>query len=77
MKLSELKKGDKAEVVSVTNSDLGMRLMEMGVMPGEIITVDLVAPLGDPIAISVSNYHLSIRKSDAENIIVKQKITNT
>ena len=71
MKLSELKVGKKAEVVSVNNSELGMRLMEMGVMPGETITVDLIAPLGDPIAISISDYKLSIRKEDAECVIVK------
>lgn len=71
MKLSELKIGESAEVISVNDSELGLRLMEMGIMPGETITVDLIAPLGDPIAISISDYQLSIRKSDAECISVK------
>ena len=75
MKLSELKIGEKAEVMSVENSDLGLRLMEMGLMPGEIVHLDFVAPLGDPIAISVSDYHLSIRKLDAESITIK-KVNN-
>ena len=64
-RLSELKIGDTAEIVSITDSELGIRLMEMGLLPGEKIKVELIAPMGDPIAISISNYQLSIRKAAA------------
>lgn len=43
----------------------------MGCVPGEKIVVDQVAPLGDPISISVSGYILSLRLNEAENIIVE------
>lgn len=70
MKLSELKTGEKAIVKAIDDTSLGMRLMEMGLLPGEELVVEFVAPLGDPIAISVAGYQLSIRKSDAETISV-------
>ena len=69
MTLTELKIGEKAIVESISDSDLGKRLMELGVLPGEEIKVEFVAPLGDPIAVSVSGCQLSLRKSDAEHII--------
>lgn len=70
-RLSELKIGDTAEIVSITDSELGIRLMEMGLLPGEKIKVELIAPMGDPIAISISHYQLSIRKADAGHVLVK------
>jgi len=42
----------------------------MGCVPGEIIKVEKVAPLGDPISITVAGYHLSLRLDEAENIFV-------
>ena len=47
------------------------RLIEMGIMKGAKVKVERVAPLGDPMEIKISGYHLSIRKCDAVNIIVK------
>ncbi|KXK45505.1 MAG: ferrous iron transport protein A [Bacteroidetes bacterium ADurb.Bin141] len=44
--------------------------MEMGCIPGENVRVERVAPLGDPIAITVAGYILSIRKSEAETVLV-------
>ncbi len=72
MKLSELKVGQIAKIKS--NNASGMikrRLMDMGVVPGETIKVEKVAPLGDPIDIVVKSYHLSLRKSEADNIEVE------
>ena len=46
--------------------------MEMGCVPGEIICVDKIAPLGDPISVSVSGYILSLRKEEAANILVEE-----
>lgn len=47
------------------------RIMDMGITKGARILVKKVAPLGDPIEITVRGYELSLRKSDAEKIIVE------
>jgi ferrous iron transport protein A len=43
----------------------------MGCTPGEIVTVDNIAPMGDPIAIFISGYLLSLRKQEASTVLVK------
>jgi len=48
--------------------------MEMGCVPGEIVTVDQVAPFKDPISITVAGYRLSLRLNEAENILVEEVI---
>jgi len=47
--------------------------MEMGLVPGETILLEQVAPMGDPISVNVSGYHLSLRKSEADQIVVDVK----
>ena len=71
MKLTELKKGQSAEIISFERDDLKLRFYEMGCLPGEKVTIELVAPLGDPIAINISGYLLSLRKQDAKYINVQ------
>ena len=46
------------------------RIMDMGITKGTSIYVRKVAPLGDPIEVTVRGYELSLRKSDAENILI-------
>jgi ferrous iron transport protein A len=50
---------------------LKRRLMDMGVLVGEAVRVEKVAPLGDPIEITVKGYKLSLRKREAEGILVE------
>jgi ferrous iron transport protein A len=69
-RLSELRTGARARIHSFEKNDLFLKLMEMGCVPGEIIKVEKVAPLGDPISIAVAGYHLSLRLDEAENIFV-------
>jgi len=72
MKLSMLKPGERGKIIKIGTLGLSKRrLMDMGVLPGEIITIEKVAPLGDPIEISVKNYFLSIRKKEAMEIDVE------
>ena len=71
-RLSEMKIGTSAVIVSFENNDIFLKLMEMGCVPGEIVKVDQIAPLGDPIAIRVSGYNLSLRLDEAENIFVEE-----
>ncbi|WP_404424583.1 ferrous iron transport protein A [Nibricoccus sp. IMCC34717] len=48
-----------------------LRLREMGVLPGTKVTLIRTAPLGDPLEIKVRGYHLSLRKSEAEQVLVE------
>ncbi len=70
MSMSDMKTGDRAIIVEFTDEELSLKLMEMGCTPGEIVTLKHVAPLGDPIAVSVSGYLLSLRKKEASTIII-------
>lgn len=71
-KLTELKIGESGVIHSFDNDDIFLKLMEMGCIPGESITVAQIAPLGDPISITVSGYQLSLRNDEANSIIVTQ-----
>jgi len=70
MKLSELKPGQEAIIDEFDSSDILLKLMEMGCVPGERIYLEQVAPLGDPISIKISGYSLSLRLNEAEHINV-------
>lgn len=71
-RLSELTTGSMARIHSFEKNDVFLKLMEMGCVPGEIIKVEKIAPLGDPISIAVAGYSLSLRLDEAENIFVEQ-----
>jgi ferrous iron transport protein A len=70
-RLSDIKSGISARIVSFEDNDLFLKLMEMGCVPGEIVRVEQVAPLGDPISITVAGYNLSLRLNEADNIFVE------
>jgi Fe2+ transport system protein FeoA len=74
-RLSEIKPGSTARILSFENNDLFLKLMEMGCVPGERVKVVQIAPLGDPISIIVSGYSLSLRLNEADNIFVEEEIT--
>ncbi len=67
-KLSEIAIGVKVKIHSFEKDEIILKLMEMGCLPGEIISVEKRAPWGDPISIIVSGYHLSLRRNEAEKI---------
>jgi len=72
MTLRDVKIGDTVQVVKLTGEGaVKRRIMDMGITKGVSIYVRKVAPLGDPIEITVRDYELSIRKADAEMILVK------
>ncbi|MCS7149827.1 MAG: ferrous iron transport protein A [Caldimicrobium sp.] len=72
MKLSELKKGERGKIVALNlKGALKKRFQEMGILPGEEVSVERVAPLGDPVDIYIKGYHLSLRKEEAEGIEVE------
>ncbi len=72
MKLSELSLGEVATIVRFDDDDLALKLMEMGCLPGEDVKMEHIAPFGDPIAIRVCGYLLSLRLSEADAVILKQ-----
>ena len=71
IKLTGLPYKQKAIIKSFGETELYVKLLEMGVIPEEEISVELTAPLGDPIAVNVSGYQLSLRKDEAEHILVE------
>jgi ferrous iron transport protein A len=71
-KLSEVEEGKCAIIKSFEKNDIFIKLMEMGCLPGETIKIEKKAPLGDPISISVAGYNLSLRVSEANQIIVEE-----
>ena len=72
MRLSELKAGERAVITEFESSELEIKLMEMGCLPGEEIIVEQIAPLGDPISVRISGYSLSLRKNEADQILVSK-----
>lgn len=70
--LKDVKCGEKTTVVRLHgNGALKRRIMDMGITKGAEVFVRKVAPLGDPVEITVRGYELSLRKADAEVIEVE------
>ncbi len=70
--LSRLEVGKSGKIVRVSAPPhVRRRLLEMGLVPGENIFVQSLAPLGDPVEYVVRGTHLSLRRKDAANIIVE------
>lgn len=71
--LDTLKIGDECIVLNVLGEGrIRRRLFDMGVTPGANIVIVKKAPLGDPIQITIRNYELTLRKNEAELIVVKE-----
>jgi len=69
--LSQLKINQTARIKDFLDKDLSVKLIEMGCLPGTEIKIRLIAPFGDPIAVNVADYCLSIRKRDAQNVLLE------
>ncbi len=70
--LGDLAPGARARVVRLgAAGDVSRRIADMGVTAGTEVTVERVAPLGDPIQIRVRGYHLSLRLSEADQVEVE------
>ncbi|MBE6471052.1 MAG: FeoA family protein [Coriobacteriaceae bacterium] len=71
MTLNDIEIGGSCIVTKLNDSgEIRRRIMDMGITKGARISVRKVAPLGDPIDLTVRGYHLSLRRSDAANIEV-------
>ncbi len=70
--LRDIPCGETVTVVKLQGEGaLKRRIMDMGITKGTQIFVRKVAPLGDPLEVQVRGYELSVRKRDAENILVE------
>ncbi len=70
--LKDFAVGETGTVVKITgDGKLRRRLMDMGVTPSAVITLCRTAPLGDPLEVTVRGYSLTLRKAEAELVIMK------
>ena len=74
--MKTLKDAKVGETVTVTHlhgeGPVKRRIMDMGITKGTVLVIRKVAPLGDPIQITLRDYELSLRKADAEKILVEE-----
>ncbi len=70
--LRDLRPGERGRVTGYVSDQLPPRLFEMGLLPGTEVELVRLAPLGDPIDLKVRGFHLSIRKHEAELILVER-----
>jgi len=71
--LSSLSLGQAASIASFTAELVELKMLEMGVVPGETAVLERFAPAGDPIAIRISDSLIGIRRTEADHIIVKKE----
>lgn len=70
--LADCKEGDQVILKNISDRELTIRLYSMGCILGELIMVERIAPLGDPLIISVEDCFISLRKDDA----IKMEVAN-
>lgn len=71
--LDQLKKGEKARILKVNGENIMIRrrLFDMGITKDVIVTVTKIAPLGDPLCLSLRGYSLLVRKTDVKDVEVE------
>jgi ferrous iron transport protein A len=69
--LDHLKIGQTAVIRAFTNEALSSKLIEMGCLPGEKVSLSKTAPFGCPMAINIAGYELSLRKDEAALVMIE------
>jgi len=72
--LAELKKEQKGIIVDVSSKEIPLKLLEMGCLPGNTVSLVQVVPFSDPMYLNINDTYLAIRKDIAECILID--ITN-
>jgi len=73
--LATLNPGQGGKITAIhAKGILKRRLMDMGMLVGESVRVEKLAPLGDPMEVSVRGYRLSFRKKEAEGVMVQEAL---
>ena len=71
--LKQVQLGETVVVRKINGEGATMRrIMDMGITKGCQVTIRKVSPLGDPIEVTVRGYELSLRKADADNILIQE-----
>lgn len=71
--LNDLKEGQKGTILDIEGTDtLAARLMEMGLIPGEVVEMVGQAPMGDPVEYQVVGYRLSLRRVEARRVRIER-----
>jgi len=72
LSLRDLREGDRAAIKAIRGEGaFKQRLLEMGFMPGTSVLVKKYAPLRDPIELVIKGYHISLRREEAEQVLVQ------
>ena len=71
--LRDLREGDRADIKCVLGEGaFKRRLLEMGFMPGTTVLIKKYAPLRDPIEMVIKGYHVSLRRNEAQQVLVRR-----
>ena len=71
LKLSDLKKGEKAKIVDISSQEIPIKLLEMGCLPGNSVSLIQQAPFKGPIYLEVNGGYIAIRKETAKLIEIE------
>jgi ferrous iron transport protein A len=73
-KLQDLSPGERAEITGYDHSEKAYRekLLTMGLTKGTVLTLKKIAPLGDPVEVSVRGFDLSLRKAEADILLLRR-----
>ena len=69
--VNDLKRGDKCLIKDVATEQLPIKLLELGCLPGNMIELVEIAPLGDPLYLIINDTHMAIRKEMGQYIEVE------
>lgn len=70
--LRDLNPGEGAKIKTITGSgSIRRRIVDLGLVPGVELVLERYAPLGDPVEVKTQGFHLSLRKEEAETIILE------
>ena len=72
MTVADLKKGESGIIVDSSSEDIPLKLLEMGCLPGNTVTLLQVAPFSDPMYLDINGSYLAIRKETALLIEITQ-----
>ena len=72
--IADLKKGERGIITDISSSDIPLKLLEMGCLPGNIVELLQVAPFSDPIYLDINGCHLAIRKETAALIYIEKAL---
>ncbi|PKM79207.1 MAG: iron transporter FeoA [Firmicutes bacterium HGW-Firmicutes-13] len=70
--LNQLQPGKKAFIRKIIKGESYRRMLDMGLVPDTLLKVIREAPMGGPLAFRVRDFYLSLRKSEAQNILVEE-----